>query len=64
MDEVELETKLCKVFTIAERAPTVINVKTLAGTFNKEKDLVIAFSMIVKLPTLRRFVSSSTWKVV
>ena len=31
----------------------------IIGTFNKEKALVGAFSMIVKLQTSRRFVSSS-----
>ena len=52
---VELETKVCKDFTITEKAPTkvnwvnvcfaycpnsVLNVKVLVGAFNQEKALV------------------------
>ena len=35
-------------------------VKTVVVAFNKVKALVVAFSVIVKLQTLRMFVSSST----
>ena len=34
--------------------------KVLVGAFNQEKALVRSFSVIVKLPTSRRFVSSCT----
>ena len=37
-----------------------VNVKVLVGEFNQDKALVGAFFMIVKLESLRRFVSSST----
>ena len=46
--------KSCKqfigdVFTIMEEAPnSVLNVKALEGTFNQEKALVGAFSIIIK----------------
>ena len=46
----------CEDFTITEKAPIV---KVLVGAFNQEKVLVEAFSVIVKLATSRRFLSSS-----
>ena len=39
---------------------SVLNEKVLVGAFNEEKALVGAFSVILKLQTSRRFVSSST----
>ena len=36
-----------------------LNVKALVGTFNQEKALVGAFSVVVQLQTSRRFVLSS-----
>ena len=38
---------------------SVLNVKALVDTFNQEKAKVGAFSVIVKLPTSRRLISSS-----
>ena len=38
----------------------VLNVKVLVGTFNQEKALVGAFSVIAELQTSQRLVSSST----
>ena len=66
---VELETKLRKdwSFTFTEQRSTekalicsVLNVKVLVCNFNVEKAQVGAFSVVVKLQTSRRFVSSST----
>ena len=39
---------------------TVSNEKALVGAFNQEKALVGAFSMVVKLQTSRRSISSSS----
>ena len=45
---------------LAECLDSVLNVKALVDTFNQDKALVGAFSVIVK--TLRTFFSSSTEK--
>ena len=50
-------------FSQSRRRPTlepcVLNVKAVVGAFNQEKVLLRAFSVIVKLQNLRRFVASS-----
>ena len=38
--------------------------KVVATTFNQEKALIGTFAMIVQLQTSRRFISSSTLKVI
>ena len=45
---------------LAQCLNSVLNVKVLVGTFNQEKALVGAVSMIVKLQTSRMLVSSSS----
>ena len=40
---------LCIISVTIQFSHSVLNVKVLEGTFNQEKDLVTAFSMIVKL---------------
>ena len=40
--------------------PYVLNVKAIVASFNQEKALVGAFSVIVQLQTSRRFVLSSS----
>ena len=47
------------LFSISILGRNELNVKAFVGTFNQEKALVGAFSVIVKLQTSRRFVTSS-----